>query len=88
MGTAAQLRQHNFRLLTAANLISVTGTWMQVLGVNWLVLTLTGSPTQMGVAVMVQALPVILPSPYGGALADRLPARCSSQRRPSTSSCP
>lgn len=69
------LRQHNFRLLTAGNLVSVTGTWMQVLGVNWLVLTLTGSPTQMGVAVMVQALPVILLSPYGGALADRLPAR-------------
>ncbi|WP_117213425.1 MFS transporter [Allorhizocola rhizosphaerae] len=69
------LRQHNFRLWAAANLVSVTGSWMQVLGMNWLVLSATGSPARMGVAVLLQALPVLVLGPFGGALADRLPAR-------------
>ena len=69
------LRQHNFRLWAAGNLVSVTGTWMQVLGVNWLVLSTTGSATKMGAVVLLQSTPVLLLGPFGGALADRLPAR-------------
>jgi nitrate/nitrite transporter NarK len=55
--------------------VSVTGTWMQVLGVDWFVLQETGSATHMGLTVMLPALPVLLLGPYGGALADRLPPR-------------
>ncbi|WP_239153381.1 MFS transporter [Virgisporangium aliadipatigenens] len=69
------LRQYNVRLWAGADLVSVTGTWMQVLGVNWYVLQVTGSSTRMGLAMLVQALPVLLLGPYGGALADRLPVR-------------
>src|SRR3954451_14583692 len=71
----APLRERNYRLWAAADLVSVAGTWMQVLGLNWLVLSGTGSAATMGVVVMLQALPVLLLGSWGGALADRLPAR-------------
>ncbi|PZG14373.1 MFS transporter [Nonomuraea aridisoli] len=69
------LRHHNYRLWAGADVISVTGTWMQVLGVNWLILTLTGSATSVGLSLVMQALPTLALGMWGGALADRLPAR-------------
>jgi hypothetical protein len=42
------LRERNFRLGAAADLVSTAGTWMQVLGLNWLVLAATGSAATMG----------------------------------------
>nr|WP_133874014.1 MFS transporter [Actinoplanes brasiliensis] len=71
----APLRVRNFRLWAAADLVSVGGTWMQVLGLNWLILSATGSAATMGIVVMLQSLPVLLLGSWGGALADRLPAR-------------
>ncbi|MEV6601425.1 MFS transporter [Actinoplanes sp. NPDC051346] len=71
----APLRERNYRLWAAADLVSVAGTWMQVLGLNWVILSATGSAATMGVVVMLQALPVLLLGSWGGALADRLPAR-------------
>lgn len=68
-------RFHNFRLWTAANAVSVTGTWMQTLAASWLLLVATGSAAQMGMGVLAQALPTLLLGPWAGALADRLPAR-------------
>jgi MFS family permease len=69
------LKSRNYRLWAAADLVSVTGTWMKVLGVNWFVLQATGSMTSMGLALMLQTLPILLLGPLGGALADRLPVR-------------
>ncbi|WP_433210139.1 MFS transporter [Dactylosporangium sp. CS-047395] len=69
------LNSRNYRLWAAADLVSVTGTWMKVLGVNWFVLQATGSTTSMGLALMLQTLPILLLGPLGGALADRLPVR-------------
>ena len=71
----APLRVRNYRLWAVADLVSVGGTWMQVLGLNWLVLSATGSAATMGVVVMLQSLPVLLLGSWGGALADRLPAK-------------
>ena len=48
---------------------------MQVLGINWFVLQTTGSAAHMGLTVLLQTLPVLVLSPWGGALADRLPGR-------------
>lgn len=73
--TFRALRHHNYRLWAGADLVSVTGTWMQVLGVNWLILTLTGSATSVGLSLVMQALPTLLLGMWGGALADRLPGR-------------
>ncbi|MGC4853017.1 MFS transporter [Micromonospora sp. DT4] len=73
--TFAALRHRNYRIWALAGFVSVIGTWMQVLGVNWYVLKATGSATSMGVAVLLQAAPTLLLSVWGGVLADRLPAR-------------
>ncbi|RKF28491.1 MFS transporter [Micromonospora globbae] len=73
--TFAALRHRNYRIWAIAGFVSVIGTWMQVLGVNWYVLARTGSATSMGFAVLLQALPTLLLSVWGGALADRLPGR-------------
>ncbi|WP_326637796.1 MFS transporter [Nonomuraea fuscirosea] len=73
--TFRALRHHNYRLWAGADIVSVTGTWMQVLGVNWLILTLTGSATSVGLSLVMQALPTLVLGMWGGALADRLPGR-------------
>ncbi|SCL37292.1 Transmembrane secretion effector [Micromonospora rhizosphaerae] len=73
--TFAALRHRNYRIWAAAGFVSVIGTWMQVLGVNWYVLAETRSATSMGFTVLLQALPTLVLSAWGGALADRLPAK-------------
>ncbi|MER7443034.1 MFS transporter [Micromonospora avicenniae] len=73
--TFAALRHRNYRIWAVAGFVSVIGTWMQVLGVNWYVLARTGSATSMGFAILLQAIPTLLLSVWGGALADRLPAK-------------
>ncbi|MEV5498559.1 MFS transporter [Nonomuraea fuscirosea] len=67
--TFRALRHHNYRLWAGADIVSVTGTWMQVLGVNWLILTLTGSATSVGLSLVMQALPTLVLGMWGaGAL--------------------
>ncbi|MEZ0073217.1 MFS transporter [Planotetraspora sp. GP83] len=73
--TLRSLNHHNYRLWAGADLVSVTGTWMQVLGVNWLILSATGSATSVGLSLVLQALPTLLLGLWGGSLADRLPTR-------------
>ncbi|WP_214409671.1 MFS transporter [Sphaerisporangium fuscum] len=69
------LRHRNYRLWAVADFVSVTGTWAQVLGVNWLILSITGSATSVGVSLVLQALPTLFLGLWGGSLADRLPSR-------------
>jgi MFS family permease len=64
-----------FRLWAAANSISVVGLWMQVLAASWLLLTATGSATQMGLGLLGQAVPALLLGPLAGTVADRVPAK-------------
>jgi MFS family permease len=73
--TFAALHQRNFRIWMCADLVSVTGRWMQTLAISWLVLQRTGSTTQLGFNLMLQALPVLLLSSWAGVLADRFPGR-------------
>ena len=42
---------------------------------SWLVLTLTGSATTLGLIVALQTLPILLLGPYGGVIADRVDKR-------------
>ncbi|GIH13228.1 MFS transporter [Rugosimonospora africana] len=89
--TFAALRQRNFRIWMAADFVSVTGRWMQTLAINWFVLQLTGSTTQMGFNLLLQALPVLLLSSWAGALADRFPGRrllvCTQLAHASLAAC-
>jgi len=56
-------------------MVSLLGTWMQVTGQAWLVLTMTGSAFRLGVISTVQWTPVLLLSLYAGVVADRFPKR-------------
>lgn len=69
------LQHGNYRRWAAADLISVTGSWMQVIGLNWVVLERTGSVTSVGFSVLLSTLPAVLLGPWAGALADRFPVR-------------
>ncbi|MBB5804520.1 MFS family permease [Saccharothrix ecbatanensis] len=69
------LRGRNYRRWAFADLISVTGSWMQLIGLNWVVLESTGSATSVGLSVLLGTLPSVLLGPWAGSLADRLPVR-------------
>jgi MFS family permease len=73
--TFAALAIPNYRRYIAGQSISLTGTWMQMAAQSWLVLTLTGSATTLGIIVALQTLPVLLLGPYGGVIADRVDKR-------------
>jgi MFS family permease len=69
--TFAALSVRNFRLFFIGQLISVSGTWMQSVAQGWLILQLTGSSVDLGFAVALQYLPILLFGTYGGLVADR-----------------
>jgi len=73
--TFDSLRIRNFRLFFIAQVVSVTGTWMQSVAQMWLVLHLTGSGVALGVTAALQFLPMLLLGTFGGLLADRLDKR-------------
>ncbi|MEN3585462.1 MFS transporter [Streptomyces sp. ZYX-F-203] len=71
----AALRVRNYRLFFLGQAVSNTGTWVQRIAQDWLVLGLTGSATAVGVTTALQFLPMLLLGLYGGLLVDRLPKR-------------
>ena len=73
--TFSSLRIRNYRLYFVAQLISVSGTWMQTVAQAWLVLRLTGSGVDLGIVVGLQFLPMLLFGPFGGLVADRMNKR-------------
>jgi MFS family permease len=73
--TFASLQIRNFRLFAASQLLSNTGAWMQRIAQDWLVFTLTDSPTAVGVTTAMQFLPMLFFGLYGGVIADRYPKR-------------
>ncbi|WP_249522956.1 MFS transporter [Modestobacter marinus] len=75
-GMFRALRVRNFRLYVSANLVSQTGTWMQRIGQDWLVLQLSGdSGVALGITTALQFGPTLFFSFYGGVLADRYDKR-------------
>ena len=73
--TFAALAVPNYRRYFIGQATSLIGTWMQMAAQSWLVLSLTGSATALGVIVALQTLPVLLLAPYGGVIADRVDKR-------------
>lgn len=72
----ASLRVRNYRLFASGQIVSVTGTWMQRIAQDWLVLELSGSSAvALGVATALQFAPTLLLSLWGGVLADRYDKR-------------
>jgi MFS family permease len=74
--TFSSLRIRNYRLFAAGQVVSNTGTWMQRVAQDWLVLSLShNSGSALGITTALQFLPMLLFGLYGGVLADRYPKR-------------
>src|ERR1051326_4527364 len=65
------LRHRDFRLLASATLISIIGTQMQNVGIDWHIYVLTRSPLALGTVGLVRVVPMVLLSMWGGITADR-----------------
>ncbi|MCF3132857.1 MFS transporter [Streptomyces olivochromogenes] len=71
----SSLSIRNYRLFFIGQVVSNTGTWMQRIAQDWLVLSLTGSSAAVGITTALQFLPMLLFGLYGGVLVDRWPKR-------------
>lgn len=69
--TFRSLRTRNFRLFFTGQVVSQTGTWMEMVAVLWLVLQLTDSGIALGLVTATQFLPMLLLGAWAGLLADR-----------------
>ena len=71
-GRFAAFGNRNFRLYFVGQTISSIGSWAQSLAVTWLVLDLTDRSDQLGIALALQFLPMLILGAPAGVLADRL----------------
>jgi len=69
---AHALRIRNYRIYTIGNLVSLSGTWVQRVAVGWLAWQLTHSGAWLGLCAAADLIPVVVISPFAGALADRV----------------
>jgi len=68
----AALRHRDFRLLWLGQIVSVTGSQMQFVAINWHVYLLTKSPFALGLVGLFRGLPIIFCSLAGGVVADAI----------------
>jgi MFS family permease len=69
------LRHRDFRWLWASQLVSLTGSQMQVAAVDWHVYLLTHSPLALGMVGLSRVIPIVSLSLWGGVVADRYDRR-------------
>jgi MFS family permease len=62
----------NFRNYITGNFVSQVGLWTQRIGVQWLTWELTKDPFWLGMIAFAEFFPIVVMSPLGGAMADRL----------------
>jgi MFS family permease len=74
--TFASLKKHrNYRLFFAGQLVSVCGTWMQMIALAWFVADHTRSPIAVGILAFCRFIPFTLFGLVAGVLADRFDNR-------------
>lgn len=69
------LESREFRLFWFGQMVSLSGTWIQSVAQQWLVLKLTGSAFDLGLVTTVQFTPMLLLALVGGAITDRFRKR-------------
>ncbi len=74
-GVTRALRHRNFRLLIGGQLLSLIGTWVQMVAQSWLVYRLSGSPVMLGLVGFASQIPFLFLSPVAGVVADRVNRR-------------
>ena len=73
--TFRSLQERNFRLFFTGHAVSVTGTWMQRVAQDWLVLELSDSAIAIGISTALQFVPMLFLGMVGGVTADRVDRR-------------
>jgi MFS family permease len=73
--TFSSLTDRNYRAYFLGSAVSVSGTWMQRVAQDWLVLQLTHSGVALGVSSALQFAPVLVLGAWGGAVIDRVDRR-------------
>jgi MFS family permease len=66
----SSLRHRDFRLLWIGQIVSVTGSQMQMAAINWHIYVITHSALALGLLGACRAVPIILCSLMGGVVAD------------------
>ena len=66
----SSLHHRDFRLLWIGQIVSITGSQMQLAAINWHIYLLTRSPLALGLVGACRAVPIILCSLVGGVVAD------------------
>lgn len=69
--TFRALQHDNFRLYLFGQLISLAGTWMQIVAQGWLVYELSRSEAMLGVVGFASAIPALVVTPWAGVMIDR-----------------
>jgi MFS family permease len=73
--TFRALRHRDYRLWWFGQMVSLVGTWVQLVAQNWLVYRLTGSPAMLGMVNFVGLVPSLPMGLWAGWLADRFDKR-------------
>jgi MFS family permease len=68
-------RSRPFRLYFGGQVVSASGRFLLQTAIGWLVLELTGSPSDLGLVLAAGGIPSLLFGPWGGAVADRVDLR-------------
>ena len=65
------MKHKNYRLFFIGQGVSLTGTWMQLIALSWLVYRMTNSALLLGLVGFAQQVPTFLLAPIAGVAADR-----------------
>jgi len=69
------LQNRNYQLYFSGQLISLIGTWLQIVAQGWLVLQLTNSAFLIGLITALGTLPTLFLTLFGGVVVDQFPKR-------------
>jgi MFS family permease len=73
--TFSAMRHRNFQLYFGGQLISNIGTWMQIIAQAWVVYQIGHSELTLGLVAFASAIPILVISPWGGVIVDRVSRR-------------
>ena len=69
--TFPAIQSRNYKLYFTGQLISLIGTWLQIVAQGWLVLKLTNSVFMIGLIAALSTLPSLVFTLFGGVIVDR-----------------
>ncbi len=69
------LQNRDYKAYFSGQLISLIGTWLQIVSQGWLVLQLTNSALQIGIIAALSTLPSLFLTLFGGVIVDQFPKK-------------